>query len=83
MTGLVFLGAVPPQPDASRTPTNQPGGTGAEAHLPEGGLPFPPGDFLQNIIQMAAGAALRGQPGQQGDSFFSLIRNVLFLCILS
>jgi hypothetical protein len=31
-----------------------------------GGVTFPPGDFLQNIIQMAANAALQGQTGRQG-----------------
>lgn len=32
-----------------------------------GGMMFPPGDFLQNMIQMATNAALQGQqPGRQG-----------------
>lgn len=31
-----------------------------------GGPMLPPGDFLQNIIQMATNAALQGQSGRQG-----------------
>jgi len=57
---------VPISSGASTAPTSGPGG-----------VLFPPGDFLQNMIQMAANAALQGQPGRQG-----LINLCTFVCLI-
>jgi hypothetical protein len=65
----------------SHVPFNpSPSGTDAATAGAVGGMALPPGEFLQNIIQMAANAALQGQAGRQSKLFNSLTElfNLMF-----
>ena len=58
---------------AASTDTTSSLGAGAQAAPPTGaaGAAFPPGDFFQNIIQMAANNGLRTLSGQPGLYHFT------------
>jgi hypothetical protein len=60
--------SMPTQGEAATSASSSQAGTTSmrpDLPLPRSPAAFPPGDFLQNVIQMATAAALRGQPGAQ------------------
>jgi len=73
VSGICILASSSGQPTTSSTATSTDtsSAAGARAASSTGATAaFPPGDFLQNIIQMAANSGLQSQQGQPGLCFY-------------